>query len=243
MNPRGYTVEVTKLSPNATEKDVYDFFAFCGAIQRVEIVRGGEYACTAYVTFKNPHAVETAVLLSGATILDQPVCISQWGHYGDGKNLRNHSSWKIEHKSGPSDSRGQRVVPSAGEGVSLAQNVVKTVAAKGYVLGKGAVGKAKAFDESHQVSATAVAKVAELSGRVGLTDKIFAGVEAARSVDQRYHISDKTKSAVSSTRKTAASAANAVVNSSYFSKGAFWLSGALNRASQAAAGLGSRVSK
>lgn len=34
-----YTVEVTGLSPNATEKDVYDFFTFSGAIENVEIIR------------------------------------------------------------------------------------------------------------------------------------------------------------------------------------------------------------
>lgn len=39
MNSSGYTVEVTGLSPKATEKDVYDFFAFSGVIEHVEIVR------------------------------------------------------------------------------------------------------------------------------------------------------------------------------------------------------------
>ncbi|PIN24956.1 hypothetical protein CDL12_02296 [Handroanthus impetiginosus] len=239
MSPSGYIAEVTNLSPNATEKDVYDFFALCGAIEHVEIVRAGEYACTTYVTFRNSHSLETAVLLSGATIVDQPVCITRWGHNEDDYDLWNHSSWRIEDENS-SSSQGAPAIPSAGEAVSLAQDVVKTMAAKGYVLGKDALSKAKAFDESHQVSATAVAKVTELSDRIGLTDKIFAGVEAARSVDQKYHIADTTKSAVSATGRSAVAAANAVVNSSYFSKGAFWLSGALNRAAQAAADLGSR---
>ncbi|KAL0447063.1 UNVERIFIED_CONTAM: Binding partner of ACD11 1, partial [Sesamum latifolium] len=137
-------------------------------------------------------------------------------------------------------SQGHNVVPSAGRAVSLAQDAVKSVAAKGYVLGKGALNKAKAFDESHQVSATAVAKVTQLSGRVGLTDKIVTGVEAARAADQRYDISNTTRSVVSATGKRAASAANAVANSGYFSKGALWLSGALSRASQVAADLGGR---
>ncbi|KAI7733065.1 hypothetical protein M8C21_033422 [Ambrosia artemisiifolia] len=66
----------------------------------------------------------------------------------------------------------------AGEAVTLAQDVVKTMIAKDNVLGKDALIKAKAFDESHQVSASAAAKVAELSERIGLTDKHFAGVEA-----------------------------------------------------------------
>ncbi|KAL6547134.1 hypothetical protein OROMI_022855 [Orobanche minor] len=242
MSPSGYTAEVTSLSPNTTEKDVNDFFAFCGAIEHVEIVRAGEFASTAYVTFKNPHALETAVLLSGATILDQPVCITRWGHYEDNYDLWSHSSWRIEDdESSTSNTQALRVVPSAGEAVFLAQDVVKTMVAKGYVLGRDALGKAKAFDESHHVSATAIAKVAQLSERVGLTDKIFAGFEAARCVDQRYHISGTTKTAVSATGRTAVSAANAVLSSSYFSKGALWASSALSRAAQAAADLGSRV--
>lgn len=122
--------------------------------------------------------------------------------------------------------------------MTVAQDVVKTMLAKGYVLGKDALGKAKAFDESHQVSASTAAKVAELSERMGLTDKLFAGVEAVRSVDQSYHISDTTKSIVSATGRSAAAAATTVVNSSYFSKGALWMSDALSRAAKAAADLG-----
>ncbi|GAA0167808.1 RNA splicing factor [Lithospermum erythrorhizon] len=243
MNPGGYTIEVTSLSPNATEKDVHDFFAFCGKIDHVEIVRAGEYACTAYVTFKNIHALETAVLLSGATILDQRVCITPWGHYDEEYNMWNQSSWKPSDGSASSQSshsQGGQFSSSAGEAVTVAQDVVKTMLATGYELGKGALGKAKAFDESHQVSASAVGKVAELSEKIGLTDKIFAGVEAARSVNQRYHISDSTKSAVSATGRKASAAASAVVNSSYFSQGALWVSGALGKAANAAGNLGSR---
>ncbi|CAN4124423.1 unnamed protein product [Withania somnifera] len=241
MNPGGYTAEVTGLSPNATENDVHDFFSFCGEIEHVDIVRAGEHACTAYVTFRNPHALETAILLSGATILDERVCITSWGHYQDEFDYWNHSSWKPHEESHSSqDSQGHYFVSSAGEAVTLTQDVVKTMLSQGYVLGKGALEKAKAFDESHGLSATAVSKVADLSERIGLTDKFCAGVEAARYMDQRYHISDTTRSAVSATGRTAISAASAVVNSSYFSKGALWMSGALSKAAQAAADLGSR---
>lgn len=239
MNPGGYTVEVTGLSPDATEKDVRDFFAFCGTIEHVEIVRAGEYACTAYVTFKNPHALETAVLLSGATIVDQRVCITRWGHYDDEYDVWNQPSWSHEERSGSNHSQGNQFVYTAGEAVTLTQDVVKTMLSKGYVLGKDALSKARAFDESHQVSATAVSKVTELSDRIGLTNKISAGVGVAKSIDERYHVTDTTRSAVSATSRTAMAAATAVVNSSYFSKGALWVSGALTKAAQAAADLGS----
>lgn len=242
MDSRLYTVEVTSLSPVATEKDVQDFFAFCGKIEHVEIIRAGEYASTAYVSFRYAHALETAVLLSGATILDQPVCITNWGQSEDEFNIWNRPSWKLEDESSETQhaSEGNRSVPSAGEAVSLAQDVVKSMVSTGYVLGIGALSKAKSFDESHQVSATATAKVAELSERIGLTDKIYAGVGAVKSVDERYHIYDTTKSAVAATGRTAVAATTTVVNSSYFSKGALWMSDALSRAAKAAADLGNR---
>ena len=67
----------------------------------------------------------------------------------------------------------------------MAQEVVRTMLSKGYVLSKDALAKAKDFDESHQVSATATAKVSELSQRIGLSDKISAGIGAVKS--RRLH--------------------------------------------------------
>ena len=60
---------------------------------------------------------------------------------------------------------------------------------EGYVLGKDELIKAKAFDEYHGVSATTAAKIAELSDRIGLTDKIHVGVETVKFVDKKFHVS------------------------------------------------------
>ncbi|XP_034705906.1 binding partner of ACD11 1-like [Vitis riparia] len=99
MYPGAYTAEVTCLSPKATEKDVYDFFIHCGMIEHLEIIRSGECACTAYVTFRDFYALETAILLSGATIVDQRVCISGWGIYADESDPWSNSSWNYEINS------------------------------------------------------------------------------------------------------------------------------------------------
>ncbi|PIA62610.1 hypothetical protein AQUCO_00200548v1 [Aquilegia coerulea] len=236
----GFTAEVTGLSPNATEKDVYDFFAFSGSIEQVEIVRSGDYACTAYVTFKDAYALENAVLLSGATIVDQRVCITHWGRNEDEFNIWNRPSWRIDDETSSSHAPTEnQSIYTAGEAVTMAQEVVKTMLSKGYVLGKDALSKAKTFDESHRVSATAAEKVAELSQRFGLTDKIYAGVGAVKSVDEKYGVLETTKSAASATGRTAMAAATSVINSSYFAKGALWVSGALDKAAKAAADLGS----
>ncbi|KAI3893555.1 hypothetical protein MKW92_049767 [Papaver armeniacum] len=244
MNPSGYTVEVTSLSPSATEKDVYDFFAFSGTIEHVEIIRYGEYACTAYVTFKDAHALETAVLLSGAVIGDQRVCITRWGQSGDESDFWNRPSWEIEEEDGGSTSthRDAQYVPTTGEAVMMAQDVVRTMLSKGYVLGREALSKAKEIDESHQVSATAAAKVVEMSNKFGLTDKISVGLETVKSVDNRYGVSETTKSAFSAAGRTATAAATTVVNSSYFSWGALCVSDALAKAAKAAADLGNQAS-
>ncbi|KAK7309763.1 hypothetical protein RJT34_06754 [Clitoria ternatea] len=243
MNSGGYVVEVTGLSPKATDKDVHDFFAFSGAIEHVEIIRSGDYGCTAYVTFKDAHSLETACLLSGATILDQRVCITRWGQYEDEFDFWNQPSYSHEDETASTTPQNSQFVSSAGEAVTMAQEVVKTMLAKGYVLSKDALAKAKDFDESHQVSATATAKVSELSNRIGLADKISAGIEAVKSVDQRYNVSETTKAAASTAGRSVAAAANSVVNSSYLSKGALWVSGALTRAAQVASDFGNRSNR
>uniref|UniRef100_A0A803QM72 RRM domain-containing protein n=1 Tax=Cannabis sativa TaxID=3483 RepID=A0A803QM72_CANSA len=250
----GYTAQVTCLSPNATEKDVYDFFSHCGTIEHVEIIRSGENACTAYVTFIDAYALETAVLLSGATILDELVHISAWGTYGDESDQWNNSSWNPDGHSSSTVYSTNQFVSSPSEAITVAQEVVKTMLAKGYVLGKDALVKAKALDESHRVSATAAAKVAEISNRIGLTDTIYSSMETVKSVDQKFHVSDITRSAAyvtgtaavaaaSVTGRAAMAAGSVVANSTYFSKGALWVSDVLNRAAKAASELGSNGPK
>jgi hypothetical protein len=208
----------------------------------VNETRSGEQACTAYVMFKDSYSQETAVLLTGATILDQRVCITRWGQHHEEFDFWNATSRGFEDES-DSQHYAQRSEFNAGEAVTKAQEVVKIMLATGFVLGKDALSKAKAFDESHGVSAAAVARVSQLEQRIGLTDKIFTGLEAVRMTDQRYHVSDTAKSAVFATGRTAAAAATSVVNSSYFSSGALWLSGALERAAKAASDLGTRGSR
>ncbi|KAF2618270.1 hypothetical protein F2Q68_00040780 [Brassica cretica] len=104
----GFGVEVTGLSPAVTEKDLIDFFSFSGAIQHIDIVRSGEQACTAYVMFKDSYSQETAVLLSGATILEQRVCITRWGQHHEefdfwNATQRASSSTRRVHRRRSSD--------------------------------------------------------------------------------------------------------------------------------------------
>ncbi|KAI9120277.1 hypothetical protein K1719_007310 [Acacia pycnantha] len=254
MSSGGFTAVVTKLSPRATEKDVHNFFSYSGVIEHIEIIRSDEDANIAYVTFRDAYALETALLLNGSVIVDQPICISRWeGSVYDCDNRSSLAS-RPEDSTSSSDIHMQKFASTPGEAVTMAQEVVKTMVAKGYVLGKDALIKAKDLDESYQVSSTAAARVAELSKKIGLTDTINSSRETFKSVDEKYHVTDITKSAATVTGtaaialatvtgRAAMTAGNAVVNSSYFAKGALWVSDMLTHAGKAAADLGQRNNK
>jgi hypothetical protein len=255
MHSGGFTAEVTSLSPNATEKDLYDFFGHCGPVENIEIVRGGEYACSAYVTFRESYALETALLLSGAKIVDEHVCITYWGTTDvDESDYWSGSLSNVVDSHSSTDFHVGEFASTPGEAVTMAQQVVMTMVTKGYVLGKDALLKAKAFDDSRGVSASAAAKFAEFCKRIGLTDTLQSSMDTVKTVDDKLHVSDLTKSAVlvtgtaavavaTVTGKTAAAAASVVANSDYFAKGALWMSDVFNRAAKAAADMGSHATK
>lgn len=84
--------------------------------------------------------------------------------------------------------------------ISRAQDVVTSMLAKGSAIRQDALNKAKAFDEKHQFTANASAKVVSFDKRVGLTEKLTVGIavvnEKVKYVDQRLHVSDKTMAAI-----------------------------------------------
>lgn len=103
--------------------------------------------------------------------------------------------------------------------VNRAQEVVASVLAKGSAIGQDAVNKAKAFDEKHQLTASASAKVLSFDKRVGLTEKLTVGIsvvnEKVKSVDQKLHVSDKTMAAIFAAERKLNDTGSAVKTSKY----------------------------
>ncbi|XP_039017590.1 binding partner of ACD11 1-like [Hibiscus syriacus] len=75
------TVQVKNLSDLATEREIHEFFSFSGDIEHIEIISETSQLKTAYVTFKDPKALEIALLLSGATLVDKIVNIISAENY------------------------------------------------------------------------------------------------------------------------------------------------------------------
>jgi hypothetical protein len=229
------TVKVSNVSLGATDRDLKEFFSFSGDILYLETQSETERTKLAYVTFKDLQGAETAVLLSGATIVDSSVIVSMAPDY----QLSPEALASLE----PKDSNKS---PKAGDSVlRKAEDVVSSMLAKGFILGKDAIAKAKSVDEKHQLTSTASAKVASFDKKIGFTDKINTGTvvvgEKVREVDQKYQVSEKTKSAIAAAEQTVSNAGSAIMKNRYVLTGATWVTGAFNKVAKAAEEVGQKA--
>lgn len=218
------TVKVSNISLAASQRDIKEFFSFSGDIHYVEMQRESETTQVAYVTFKDSQGADTAMLLTGATIADLSVSITP-----------------VEDYQLPPDARVldmEKNLLVTNSAVKKAEDVVSTMLAKGFSLGKDALNKAKVFDERHQLTSNASATVASLDRKIGLTEKLSLGTavmnEKVREMDERFQVSGKTKSAFAVAEQKASSAGSAIMNNRYVSTGASWVSIAFSAVAKAA---------
>ncbi|GMJ09626.1 BPA1-Like 2 [Hibiscus trionum] len=218
------TVKVSNISPAASERDIEEFFSFSGDVQYVEMRRETENAQVAYVTFKESQGADTAMLLTGATIIDFSVNISPAEDYElppIPKALQSNTE----------DSNTKK-----------AEDMMSTMLAKGFILGKDAINKAKAFDERHHLILKASAAVTSVDQKMGLSEKLSIGTaivnEKMREVDEVYQVSEMTKSALAVAEHKASSAGTAIMSNHYVSAGASWLSNAFYAVARAAEDMG-----
>ncbi|XP_068635336.1 binding partner of ACD11 1-like [Aristolochia californica] len=229
------TVEVGHISDLATQREIQEFFSFSGDIEHIEIQRGSREARTAFVTFKEPKALEIALLLSGATIVDQVVTITPAENYEpiiEERSILDNPVTVIPVANRPPNVEPKSTSPRQ-EYVTKAQEVVTNMLAKGSAFGQDAVNKAKAFDEKHQLTANASAKVISLDRRVGLTEKLTVGIsvvnEKVKSMDQKLHVSDKTMAVLTVAEQKLNNTGSAVKTNRYVTAGTTWLNGAFSK--------------
>ncbi|KAL0802883.1 hypothetical protein Bca101_058059 [Brassica carinata] len=237
------SVKVENVSDLATEREIHEFFSFSGDIDHIEILKdASEQSRVAFVTFTEPKALEIALLLSGATIVDKIVTITPADNYVPRREIMQ----QVVENTIPSAQIRQNTDGNGGRAyVSKAQDVMATVLAKGSALGQDAVNKAKAFDELHQLRANASAKVSSFDKRVRLSEKFNVGIsvvnEKVKSVDQRLQVSDKTMAAIFAAEKKLNDTGSAVKSSRYVTAGAAWFSGAFSKVAKAGQLAGSKT--
>lgn len=126
-----------------------------------------------------------------------------------------------------------------------AEDVVSSMLAKGFILGKDTVNKAKSFDEKHQLTSTASAKVSSIDKKIGLTEKITIGTsivnDKVREVDEKLQVSEKAKSALAAAEQTVSNAGTAIMKNRYVLTGTTWVTGAFSKVTKAAGEVGQKT--
>lgn len=125
------------------------------------------------------------------------------------------------------------------------EDVVSSMLAKGFILGKDAVNKAKTFDEKHRLSSTATAKVASIDQKIGFSEKISVGAsvvgDKVREVDQKFQVSEKTKSVIAVAEQKVSTAGSAIMKNRYILTGTSWVTGAFSKVAKAAEEVGQKT--
>ncbi|KAH7842077.1 hypothetical protein Vadar_001227 [Vaccinium darrowii] len=218
------TVKVGNISLTASEKDIKEFFSFSGDIQYVDMQRETETSQLAYVTFKDSQGADTAVLLTGSTIADLPISITAAENY------------QLPPDAPPVSPVTKTTATSSA--VKKTEDVVSTMLAKGFILGKDTLNKAKSFDEWHHLTSNASATVASIDRTIGLSEKLSIGTavvnEKVREMDERFQVSEITKSALAAAEQKASTAGAAIMSNPIVSSGASWLTSAFDAVSKAA---------
>ncbi|KAL9999389.1 putative RNA recognition motif domain, nucleotide-binding alpha-beta plait domain superfamily [Helianthus debilis subsp. tardiflorus] len=140
---------------------------------------------------------------------------------------------------------GSNVPDRNGSTLRKAEDVVTSMFAKGFVLGKDAIGKAKTFDEKHRLTSTASSKVSSFDKKIGFTEKVSAGTsvvtDKVKVVDQKLHVSEKAKSAFTAAENTVSSAGSAMMKNRYVFTSASWVTGAFSKVKKAAGEVGQQT--
>nr|BAJ98581.1 predicted protein [Hordeum vulgare subsp. vulgare] len=223
------TVMVSNLSLKAALRDVKEFFSFSGDLVHVEMQSGDELSQVAYITFKDKQGAETAMLLTGATIVDMAVIVTPAPDY----ELPADVLAALEPKDAKSSA------------LEKAEDIVGTMLAKGFILGRDALDKAKALDEKHQLTSTATARVSSFDKRIGLSEKISVGTsvvnDKVKEMDQKYLVSEKTRSALAAAEQGVSTAGSAIMKNRYVLTGAAWVTGAFSKVANTANDVGAKA--
>ncbi|TAQ85593.1 hypothetical protein B7494_g6080 [Chlorociboria aeruginascens] len=167
------TVHVKNISAQTSEKDVKDFFSFCGKITSLEITKSGETQ-NATVTFEKETAAKTALLLDNTQLGSTQVKVTS--ATGSTEDDGSHFTNQTERDS---DEITQEEKPRS--------RIIAEYLAHGYVIGDQAAQRAIDLDQKHGVSNRFLSTLQSIDQKYHATDR-------AKSVDQSYGVTAKTNS-------------------------------------------------
>lgn len=173
------TVHVQSISPQTTEKEVREFFSFCGKITSLSVTPSSEAVDapkSATVTFEKETAAKTALLLDNTQLGPSQVHVSTASSLEDIASKAPASATA----AGNDDDITQEDKPRS--------RIVAEYLAHGYTISDQAIQNAIALDKKHGISNRFTAALTNFDSKYKATDK-------AKSVDASYGITNKATSA------------------------------------------------
>ncbi|OQE28253.1 hypothetical protein PENFLA_c005G10599 [Penicillium flavigenum] len=170
------TVHVSGISSTTSEKEVRDFFSFCGKIVTLSITPvSGEADAqkSATVTFEKEAAAKTALLLDQTQLGTSAVHVEAAQNIEDlaGAQATGAGETKEEEHHIPQEDKPR-------------SRIVAEYLAHGYVVSDNAIMKAIALDKKHGVSNRFTSALSNF-------DKKYNATERAKGIDDSYQISNK----------------------------------------------------
>lgn len=178
------TVHVSNISHTTSEKEVRDFFSFCGKITSLTITPVSSdptSTLSATVTYERDTAAKTALLLDGTKLGPNPVIVEA-----------THS---LDEIASGHVASGDADAPNFGttEGELRQEDKPRTAVlaeylSHGYVVGDKALQKGIELDTTHGISQKFTGY---LTSALKTIDNTVHASDTAKSVDTQYHVSDR----------------------------------------------------
>lgn len=163
------TVYVKNISSSTSEKEIKEFFSFCGKIAKIEVTPAGETQ-DATVTFEKQSAAKTALLLDNTQLGKTQVVVT--GAEGAKEFEESHRTEK------DTDEITQEEKPRS--------RIIAEYLAHGYIIGDQAAQRALDIDHKHGLSNRFLQTLHNL-------DEKYKATEKAKTADKSYGITARAQ--------------------------------------------------
>lgn len=167
-------VHVSNISPSTSEKEVRDFFSFCGKITDLTITPSGDgqdAPLSATVTFEKASAAKTALLLDNTQLGHSAV------HVTAGQSLDDIAGTQAASAHEAVDEHHENLEQED----KPRSRIVAEYLAHGYAISDQAIQKAIEVDNKHGFSSKFTSALSNFDDRYKATDK-------ARGLDEKYKL-------------------------------------------------------
>ena len=164
------SVHVKNVSPGTQDKEIRDFFSFCGKITDIQVTSAGETK-DATVTFEKETAAKTALLLNNTQLGATHITVT---------------SASADSGEGSPKQEGERDSDEITQEEKPRARILAEYLAQGYVIGDAALQRAIELDRQHGVTSRFYDTLQRLDQKYHATDR-------ARATDQSYGITAKAQ--------------------------------------------------